>query len=91
MNTSKSIRESGVEKELVARVQGAGGEAYKFTSPGRRGVPDRLVLLPGRAPSSSGSGRGGGVTTQSGPVLQINLHPGVDLSNRADAERMARH
>lgn len=46
----KSIRESEVEKELVARVQAAGGQAYKFTSPGRRGVPDRLVLLPGRAP-----------------------------------------
>ena len=50
MNASKSIRESAVEKEFVARVQAAGGQAYKFTSPGRRGVPDRLVLLPARAP-----------------------------------------
>ncbi|RYF54992.1 MAG: VRR-NUC domain-containing protein [Comamonadaceae bacterium] len=50
MNTSKSIRESAVEKELVARVEAIGGQAYKFTSLGRRGVPDRLVLLPGRAP-----------------------------------------
>lgn len=49
-SSQKSIRESAVEKELVARVQAAGGQAYKFTSPGRRGVPDRLVLLPGRAP-----------------------------------------
>jgi len=50
MNTSKSIRECTVEKELVARVQAEGGQAYNFASPGRRGVPDRLVLLPGRAP-----------------------------------------
>ena len=49
-SSQKSIRESAVEKELIARVQAAGGQAYKFTSPGRRGVPDRLVLLPGRAP-----------------------------------------
>ncbi|WP_407575376.1 PDDEXK family nuclease [Raoultella terrigena] len=25
----------------------AGGIAYKFVSPGRRSVPDRIVLLPG--------------------------------------------
>lgn len=28
--------------------------------------------------------------SSSGVTLQINLHPGVDLSNRAEAERMAR-
>lgn len=49
-SSQKSIRESAVERELIARVQAAGGQAYKFTSPGRRGVPDRVVLLPGRAP-----------------------------------------
>ena len=43
-------REREVEAELVRRVQAAGGLAFKFTSPGRRGVPDRIVLLPGRAP-----------------------------------------
>ncbi|WP_291968672.1 VRR-NUC domain-containing protein [Candidatus Symbiopectobacterium sp.] len=40
------IRESTIEKHLVAEVKKAGGIAYKFVSPGRRGVPDRLVLLP---------------------------------------------
>lgn len=40
-------RESSIERHLVAQVKAAGGTAYKFTSPGRRGVPDRLVLLPG--------------------------------------------
>ncbi|OMQ26876.1 VRR-NUC domain-containing protein [Serratia oryzae] len=41
------IRESVIEANLVKQVKAAGGTAYKFTSPGRRGVPDRLVLLPG--------------------------------------------
>lgn len=40
-------RESSVERYLVKRVKELGGEAYKFVSPGRRGVPDRLVVLPG--------------------------------------------
>ncbi|MGL9751795.1 MAG: VRR-NUC domain-containing protein [Symbiopectobacterium sp.] len=41
------IRESTIEKHLVAEVKKAGGMAYKFVSPGRRSVPDRIVLLPG--------------------------------------------
>lgn len=41
------IRESPVENNLVKKVKAAGGTAYKFTSPGRKAVPDRLVLLPG--------------------------------------------
>lgn len=40
-------RESSIEKNLVKQVKAAGGHAYKFVSPGRRGVPDRLVILPG--------------------------------------------
>lgn len=40
------MRESTVEKHLVAKVKAAGGIAYKFVSPGRAGVPDRLVVLP---------------------------------------------
>lgn len=40
------MRESTVEKHLVKRVAAAGGIAYKFTSPARRSVPDRLSLLP---------------------------------------------
>lgn len=39
--------EKQVEAHLVARVKALGGEAYKFTSPARRNVPDRLVLWPG--------------------------------------------
>lgn len=41
------MREATIEQRLVAGVKKAGGKAYKFTSPGHSGVPDRLVLLPG--------------------------------------------
>ncbi len=41
------IRESTIEKYLVTEVKKSDGIAYKFLSPGRRAVPDRLVLLPG--------------------------------------------
>ena len=40
-------RESLIEKHLVAEVKKAGVVAFKFVSPGRRSVPDRIVLLPG--------------------------------------------
>lgn len=40
------MREATIEKHLVDRVKARGGMALKFTSPGRRNVPDRLVLLP---------------------------------------------
>ena len=38
--------ESTVERYFVQRVRDCGGLAEKFTSPGRRHVPDRLVTLP---------------------------------------------
>lgn len=41
------MRESEVEKHLVKRVKERGGTPYKFTSPQRRGVPDRLCAMPG--------------------------------------------
>ena len=39
--------ERDVERALVRRIVALGGMAEKFTSPGRRSVPDRLVTLPG--------------------------------------------
>ena len=39
--------ESAVEAKLVRGVKALGGIAYKFTSPGTAGVPDRIVVLPG--------------------------------------------
>jgi hypothetical protein len=40
--------ESSIEKALVMQARRKGGVALKFVSPGTAGVPDRLVLLPGK-------------------------------------------
>jgi hypothetical protein len=39
--------ERDIESALVKRVKELKGLCEKFTSPGRRSVPDRLVTLPG--------------------------------------------
>lgn len=40
------MKESALERRLVREVKRRGGQALKWTSPGNRGVPDRLVILP---------------------------------------------
>lgn len=40
------MRESIIEKHLVKRVKELGGECRKVQWVGRRGAPDRLVMLP---------------------------------------------
>lgn len=40
--------EKKVEEHLVKEVAKLGGEAYKFVSPGRKHVTDRLCVLPAR-------------------------------------------
>ena len=39
--------ERDIEQHLVKQAKLAGGRAYKWTSPGNSGVPDRIVMLPG--------------------------------------------
>ncbi|MDC9623621.1 VRR-NUC domain-containing protein [Xenorhabdus sp. XENO-7] len=41
------IRENVIENHLVKEIKKAGGMAYKFVSPGRRSVPDRICILSG--------------------------------------------
>lgn len=41
------VRESALERKLREGVERAGGKAPKWVSPGNRGVPDRIVILPG--------------------------------------------
>lgn len=43
----KQIREKVIEDYLRLQVKHMGGRAYKFSSPGNAGVPDRLVVFPG--------------------------------------------
>lgn len=38
--------EKDIEKLFTAEIKREGGKAYKFTSPGNDGVPDRIVMLP---------------------------------------------
>lgn len=40
------VRENKVERYLHERVTAIGGTSRKWTSPGMRGVPDRVVILP---------------------------------------------
>lgn len=40
--------ESRIERALSVQVKKMGGMTVKFVSPGLDGVPDRIVLLPGR-------------------------------------------
>lgn len=44
------MREKEIEKILADEVKKLGGRAYKWVSPGNDGVPDRIVILPGRIP-----------------------------------------
>ena len=43
----KKPLEKDIESYLCKEIKRLGGTAYKFTSPGRRSVPDRLCVLPG--------------------------------------------
>lgn len=42
----KQVREADVERDHIASVKADGGHSYKFVSPARRSVPDRLDLRP---------------------------------------------
>ena len=41
------MRERDIERHFVSEVKKRGGIAWKFTSPGTDGVPDRIVIFPG--------------------------------------------
>jgi len=40
--------EKDIEKRLRLGIKSLGGKAYKFSSPGNNGVPDRIVLIQGK-------------------------------------------
>lgn len=47
MGTSPLVRESDLERYLVRQVRARLGLCYKWSSPGRAGVPDRIIVLHG--------------------------------------------
>lgn len=40
--------ENDIENYLIKKVELLGGLCMKFVSPGRRGVPDRIILIDGK-------------------------------------------
>lgn len=40
------MKESQLEKRLKDKIEQLGGLCFKWVSPGRRGVPDRICILP---------------------------------------------
>jgi hypothetical protein len=46
------MRERDIERHLVKRVKALGGEVRKVQWIGRRGAPDRLVMLPDSGPGN---------------------------------------
>lgn len=47
IKVERKVLEKHVEAYLVSRVRLIGGKAYKWASANVRGVPDRVVVLPG--------------------------------------------
>ena len=41
------MKESTIERELKIKIEQLGGICLKWSSPGNRGVPDRIVIYPG--------------------------------------------
>lgn len=67
------MRERDIERILVDEVRRLGGRAYKWTSPGNAGVPDRIVILPGQAPIFAELKAEGGSLTKLQKVQILNL------------------
>jgi hypothetical protein len=92
--------EKHIEAYLVKRVEGCGGQAYKFTSPQRANVPDRLVLVPpgelsshavfvevkapGKEPTSGQLREHDRLIKMGFPVYVIDSKPGVDAFIKAE-------
>ena len=53
----RELKERDIEKYLVNRVVQLGGEVRKVQWIGRRGAPDRLVMLPNRYTGADGKHR----------------------------------
>lgn len=44
MNAKPKTRESSIEKKITTEAKALGYEVFKFTSPARSGVPDRMFI-----------------------------------------------
>lgn len=67
-------RESVVERYLVREIQKLGGVCEKFTSPAKRGAPDRVAIIQGRVIFIE-------VKTQTGVVSKLQRLYHTNLTN----------
>jgi len=83
------MRERDIERTLVGAIQALGGEVRKVQWIGRRGAPDRVVMLggrtiwvelkrPGEEPSSWQEREHGRMQAMGQRVLVIDSLPGVE-------------
>ena len=92
MATSKH-REKQIEARIIKRAREHGGIAFKFTSPGRRAVPDRLLVVPcfafglqpfveakrpGQVPTSSQEREHKRIRKAGGTVFVVDTYEKVD-------------
>lgn len=76
-----TVLEKDIERQLVLEIRKMGGLCLKFTSPGLRGVPDRIVILPGGKISFvETKTKGGRLSHQQQAVLARFSRLGADWS-----------
>lgn len=80
------MRERDIEKHLVKRVKELGGEVRKVEWIGRRGAPDRLVMLPAQVDFSVPLGRPGACRTARSAWVELKA-PGV----KPEAHQLREH
>lgn len=68
------MQEKEIEKRFKRAIEKKGGLCFKWVSPGTRGVPDRIVLLPGGKMYLVEMKRPGGVCS---PVQKL-LHKKIE-------------
>lgn len=71
-----NLTEKQIETKLRDKAKKLGGKAYKFVSPGNSGVPDRIVVLPGRKIGFAEL-KAPGKTTRKTQELQIKFLKGL--------------
>ena len=70
--------ERDIEQYLVEQVEARGGQAHKIKFIGRRGAPDRLVILPDGVMHLVELKRPGGRLSPAQTMFRAALPPGTD-------------